>query len=458
MQKRYWFLLILIFLLSFSLRLARIDYPDISGDEAWSWTVAGWSLPEIVGSDAETNPPLYHILLFFQRRLAGDSELALRLPSVWLGLLAMAFMGRLGGAVGKRPLQTITLAMAGIAPFLIYYSQDARMYGAALAGASGSLMAFVLLWQQEKRPLSLWVLYGVTSLTAVYSHYYAFAVLLAQAGFILWTYRRDWLRLRVWVATWVAMAALFLPWILIHLSFLGGKASSRFDEWTLDKLGEIVRRTLVAYGAGVTLSPSESWHGWLMVGLAVVGVIGLWQLGKRRETAVFGSIILMGLLFAWGVNPIMPFFWVRYLLVGMPAFVLLSAAGVWWLATLWRPTAVLSLAVVGFVSVTALQNQFFDVTYFKGGYGRIIADIEQQAQVGDVILLNNPLQGSLNDYYGTDSLPTFVVNRGQLFDAEGVDAHLSTLTQDARRVWVIETGNRAEYDPNQRVRGWLGER
>ncbi|MCP4419771.1 MAG: hypothetical protein GY805_24430 [Chloroflexi bacterium] len=83
-------------------------------------------------------------------------------------------------------------------------------------------------------------------------------VLLTQAVFILWIYRRNWPRLRVWIAAWVTMAALFLPWILIHLSFLGGKASSRFDEWTLDKFVEIMRRTLVAYGAGVTLAPGEN--------------------------------------------------------------------------------------------------------------------------------------------------------------------------------------------------------
>ncbi|MCP4419770.1 MAG: hypothetical protein GY805_24425 [Chloroflexi bacterium] len=53
-----------------------------------------------------------------------------------------------------------------------------------------------------------------------------------------------------------------------------------------------------------------------MVGLALIGGIGLWQLGKRRETAVFVSVIFAGLFFAWDVNPIMPFFWERYLLVG----------------------------------------------------------------------------------------------------------------------------------------------
>ncbi|MFQ5420272.1 MAG: glycosyltransferase family 39 protein [Anaerolineae bacterium] len=179
-QHIYQAILLLIFLLAFALRLYRIDAPSISGDEAWSWTVAGWSLPEIVSSDAETNPPLYHLLLHGQMKLAGDSELALRLPSVWLGLLALAAMARLGQAVDGRRLGTAVLSLAAISPFLVYSAQDARMYGPALLGASGSLAAFVLLWQRDGRPRSLWFWYGVMGLTAVFSHYYAFAVLLAQ--------------------------------------------------------------------------------------------------------------------------------------------------------------------------------------------------------------------------------------------------------------------------------------
>jgi len=464
-MKPRWLLPLLILWLAFALRLAQIDFPDISGDEAWSWTVAGWPLPEIVSSDAETNPPLYHILLFAQMRLAGDSEFALRLPSVWFGLLALAFMGRLGQAVGGWRLGAAVLSLAAISPFLVYYAQDARMYGPALAGAAGSLTAFVLLWQRDNgaRPRSLWLWYGATSLTAVYSHYYAFSVLLAQAACALWVYRRDWprqdwRRLRRWLAAWGVMAVIFLPWLFIHLSFLDRKASSRFEEWTLVKLAEIGRRTLVAYGAGVTLPAADNWHGWLLAGLAVVGAFGLWRLGKRRETAVFSAVILAGLLFAWAVNPIMPFFWERYLLVGAPAFALLAAAGAWWLARQWRWTAALSAAAVGFVSIVSLQNQFYDVAYLKGGYGRLIADIENQSQPGDVILLNNPLQAALYDYYGADSLPAFVVDRGLLLDPADMEAHLSAITEGASRVWVIETGNRASYDPQQKVRAWLSQR
>ncbi len=460
MTKPRWLLLLLILWLAFALRLYRLEIPSISGDEAWSWAVAGWSLPEIVSSDAETNPPLYHILLFVQMRLAGDSEFGLRLPSVWFGLLALAFMGRLGQAVGGWRLCTAVLALAAISPFLLYYAQDARMYGPALAGAAGSLTAFVLLWQRDDReaPRSLWLWYGAMSLTAVYSHYYAFSVLLAQAARVVWAYRRDWPRLRKWLAAWAAMAALFLPWLFIHLSFLDRKASSRFEEWTLAKLAEIARRTLTAYGGGVTLPAADQWLAWLAVGLAAIGAFGLWRMGKRRETAVLSAVILAGLLFAWGVNPIMPFFWERYLLVGMPAFALLSAAGAWQLARRWRWTAALSAAAVGFVSIVSLQNQFYDAAYLKGGYGRVIADIENQAQPGDVILLNNPLQGALYDYYGRDSLPAFVVDRGLLLDPAGMEAHLSAITGGASRVWVIETGNRASYDPEQKVRGWLSQR
>ncbi|MFQ5436001.1 MAG: hypothetical protein ACE5FD_14095, partial [Anaerolineae bacterium] len=287
---------------------------------------------------------------------------------------------------------------------------------------------------------------------------YAFAVLLAQAACILWAYWRDWPRLRRWLAAWGVMAALFLPWLFIHLSFLDRKASSRFDEWTLAKLAEITRRTLAAYGGGVTLPAADQWQGWGVVGVAGWGALGWGRRGKRRETAVLTAVILTGLLFAWGVNPIMPFFWERYLLVGAPAFLLLAAAGADWLARLWRSTAVLSALVVGLVAVTGLQHQFTDPAFAKGGYGRVMAEIDAQAQPGDVLLLNNPLQHALYAYYDTGKLPGHIVDRGLLLHETDMEAHLSALTQGDRRVWVIETGNPASYDPEHKVRAWLSQR
>ncbi len=468
--RRVW-LLLLILMLGFALRVYRLEGHDIWGDEAWSITVAGWPLSEVVSAKAETNPPLYHLLLFLAVRLVGWSPFAVRFLSVWSGTLTIALLYRLGREVVERWAGMGAALIGALSPFLVYYAQEARMYGVALALSTASLLVFVLLYKgqhaAERLSVAWWVLYGISSLAAVYTHYYAFAVLSAEAIFItamaLWSACRTsrftiGRILRPWLATWGTMALLFAPWPFIHVRFLESKAGSRFGEWTLAALVRIARRTLLAYGTGTTMPTGGHWYGWAIAGLAGWGAIWLaWRARKTREAILLSLVIVVGLIFAWAVNPIMPFFWERYLLVCAPAFLLLVAVGVGGLGELWRPAAALALLLVFVASTISLRHYYFDPAYAKGGYGHLMADLSSRAQPDDLILLNNPLQKSLYDYYGPKKMRSVILPRDALMDDEHTDRMLSELTRGYRRVWLVEYGDAREYDPRHRARAWLGQ-
>jgi mannosyltransferase len=462
-RGREWILLLTLLLLAFALRIYHLDSSDISGDEAWSITVAGWPLSEIVSSDAETNPPLYHVLLHAMMRFGGTTPFAIRYLSVLSGFVALAFIYRAGKASGGGGLGLTAVAAGAASPFLIYYAQDARMYGMALLGASGSVATFVMLVQKQQSgkqiPRGLWAAHAITSMIGVYSHYYVFAILVAEGIFVvlLLIRRRLASRLKPWLTTWVVMAATFLPWPLIHVGYLQGKASGRFEEWTAMKLAEIGRRTFVAYGIGITVPPADAWRAWIVGTLALLGLLILLRRPQtRRYGVLFTFVLLIGVAFAWLVNPIMPFFYERYLLVGMPAFLLLLAAGLTGLFRIWKPAALLTALLVLGISAPSVQNQFFDSTYDKGGYGRLMAAIESRAQRGDVMLLNNPLQASLFDYYGAIDVPASVIDRGNVLTDEDANSQMAKLTAGYQRVWLVETGNPITFDPEHRVQRWLG--
>lgn len=460
--RQRWLLIILLLLLAFGLRLFQIEGHDIWGDEAWSITVANWPLPQIVTSDAETNPPLYHILLHLALPLFGQTPLGIRYLSVISGILIAALLYRLGQEIGGRRLALWSGLAAALSPMLVYHAQDARMYGAALVGVSASLLAFVMLVKRQEAgramPRSLWFAYGAASLAGVHSHYYAFAVLLAQAATVtlLAVNRRQWRSLWPWLKAWGGMALLFLPWLLVHASFLGDKASGRFDELTLETLLTISRRTLLAFGGGTTLYPAESGWGWAVVLLALLGLAGLAVWSRCRWTALlFGVTLGGGFLFAWAINPIMPFFWERYLLVTIPAFLLGAAAGLESLYRLWRPAVLAGLFLLIGAAAISLGNYYFDPAFVKGEYGRLMQDLRQRANPDDLILLNNPLQGSLYDYYGPAEMTAQIISRGRLLSDEDAAALMAELTAGYRRVWLVEMGNPAEYDPQRRAQGWL---
>ena len=329
MRSRTLLLLLCLLLLAFGLRVYRLDGQEIWGDEAYSITIASWPFSRTISRNVDTHPPLYYALLWWTIRWAGKSPFAVRFPSAMAGVLVVPLMYRLGRLI-CRETGILAAGLTGVSSFLIYYSQEARMYTLSLAGATGSLLTFWLAFhrqqQQERVPLWLWGAYTLSSLIAIYSHYYAFAVLLAEALFLVgaaWKDRHP-SRMLPWLAVWGMMALCFLPWALEHQRFLGGKTSARFAEWNFAKFGEITARTLLAYGVGKTLPVAVQRWGWGVVGIALLGLGRMAAWGHRRIAIFLAMVLLVGLLFAWGMNPVMPFFEERYLLVCAPSFLLVN--------------------------------------------------------------------------------------------------------------------------------------
>lgn len=457
-RKLEMLLLICVFL-AFFLRLYRLDGHEIWGDEAYSITIAGWPFARAVSGNVDTHPPLYYALLWVTVRAIGRSPLAVRFPSMLAGFVIVPLMYRLGRAV-DRGIGLIAAILTAVSPFQIYYSQEARMYALSLAGATGSIITFWTLWQRQRnsQPISpgLWGLYVFASLVAIYSHYYAFAVLLAEAVFLLVmaAKSRKPSYLAPWLVLWLGMALCFLPWILEHHRFLQGKASARFSEWSLAKFGEIATRTLLACAVGKTLPPEIRPWGWGIVGIGIVGMINM-AVRKQGQMLLFLSLVLLtALVFAWAVNPLMPFFEERYLLICTPPFLLLVAAGLSGKKSryLWSSFGMLIILSLSGIS---LWHYHFDPTFRKGEYGSLMAEIANQRRGGDLLLLNNPLQASLFEYYHPEEIPYRFIPPGVLLTEEETERFFSETITGYRRVWLVDFGNPQEYDPLHRARAWL---
>lgn len=147
--------LILVLLLTLVLRLISLNQSLWLDEGIQWWAVTTFPLKHLVTEyiKGDFNPPLFHIMLYFWVKLFGDSEIALRFPSVLFGLGTVYFTYKLGGL--KTALLTAT------APLLIYYSQEARMYSLAAFTATATLYFFI---KKSK-------LYILTAILMLYSHY-----------------------------------------------------------------------------------------------------------------------------------------------------------------------------------------------------------------------------------------------------------------------------------------------
>jgi uncharacterized membrane protein len=456
--------ILFIILLAFGLRLYAIDRQDIWGDEAFSIWLSSQPLPDVIAGGADTHPPLYPFFLYLWLRLAGSSPLVVRLLSAFIGTLTIPVIYVLGWRVFGRLAGGLASLLAAVSPALIYYSQETRMYGLVtlLAAASVYWAARTLPEGQHfegvSRPSRPYVAYILVTLAATYTHYYAFFVILAENVVIILALLRGrrWPHLVRWLVAQGTMALLYIPWIIVQSGFLSGKASTRFEEWDLESALHIARETLGVFGIGLATPPTLAWAVVLLFLLAIL--VGLLELVRRRqpESWLVAAYFLLPLILAWVVNPVMPFFYARYLLLIAPAFYLLAAWGMVAIGRLWRPLGAVGAGILILGSVYGLHDYYTNDANVKGRYGQMMAYVEANAQPGDALILANQLQRPTFEYYRPKGLEAYFFPRYEYpLEDDRTARDLEEIASRHPRLWLVRFGNPAEYDPNGSLTRWL---
>lgn len=447
----------LLILVAFAIRLYRLSGQDIWGDEAFSIYLSQQPLPYVVAGGADTHPPLYPFLLFIWLQLAGPSAFATRALSALIGVLAIPLIFVLAQRMTSRPrVPWLAAILATISPLLVYYSQETRMYElvAIMSLASVCLLPSLANSQNKWRNSTM---YFIATLLALYTHYSAFFVLAAENIFALIHWRKDRSTLLRWIGLQVLLVVAYIPWIVVQTSFLRGKASARFDEWSWQGIEMIFGKTFLSFTIGLTVdAPLAQVATALFLAFAVLGLYAMWKKPVR-----FGSLapiyFLVPVAVAFVVNPIMPFFFERYVLVAIPGFVLLVAFGLDYIAQRDRRAAIGIIGVVFLLNGFALYNYYFDDAYAKGKYGQMMAYVSQNAQPGDTLILNNPLQKPLYQYYTPRNVPAIFLPDGDVSLEDPITRQqLDTLAKKSTRLWLVMFGNPAEYDPTGYLERWLG--
>ncbi len=454
---------LLVVLLAFGLRLYAIDRQDIWGDEAFSIWLSRQPLPEVVAGGADTHPPLYPFLLYVWLRLAGSSPLAVRFLSACIGTLTVPTVYVLGRRFFGRMTGGLAALLAAVSPVLVYYSQETRMYGLVtlLSALSVYWATRAALLGHGERSVRRYLPYLLATLAAVYTHYYAFFVLLAQNLVIVPTLirRRQRSALGGWLASQGAVAVAYLPWILVQSSFLGGKASARFEEWALSAALRIAGETFTAFGAGLAVHADTGWlitaPFLLAAGAGLLALPRLKQSQARSGGWLVAAYFFLPLLLAWVVNPIMPFYYARYLLLIAPAFYLLVAWGTVAWGRVWRPLSAAAILLLA-GSLYGLHGTYTDDAYLKGRYGQMMAYIQAHAQPGDGLILANPLQRPIFEYYRPEGLEAYLLPNPEVpLEDPRTARDLEAIASHHPRLWLVRFGNPAEYDPDGYLSRWL---
>ena len=451
--------LCVILLLAASLRFYRLDAQSFWNDEGNAIRAAQRSIPLVIAAArGDIHPPGYYLLLHFWRIPTGDSEFAVRALSVYIGLLTVAFTGRLGRRMLGAGVGVGAAFLAAISPLAVYYSQEARMYGllGLLAVASTDL-----LWSLLRRPRpATALLYALVAAAGLYTHYSFPFVLVAHnlLFFGRWITtvggQPQGLPLRWWVALQALAVFLYLPWLPTALRALGWPSAGRGYP-----LGVALLDVFRSLTVGITLEVEQARP--VLMGAAVLLALGLWPRPKTAlaiVTLAFWMLVPLVLIFAFDLyKPA----YLKFLLTVLPSFHILLAAGIHNLVRPFRlPRPLPSLALLSFYVFTfyalapSLRNLYFNPAYARDDYRGIAADIAALGRPGDGVILNAPNQWEVFTYYYQGDLPLYPAPYHPT--PEQVVDWLSPILSSHRRLFVLYWGD-WEVDPDRRMENLLAD-
>jgi hypothetical protein len=344
-------LLLLILLLGWGLRLWRLDYQELRGDEVFGYFFSLRPFDDMVQATVdlqEPHPVASYVVQQEWLGWAGHSEFALRFSSVWFGLLAVVLLWRLAQAL-TLPTTTALLAtlLLAISPYTIWHSQDARMYSMSLALTTASTWLMIGWLQRQRRSWA--IAYTVVSWLALHTHYFSVFVLVAQNLFVVTRLflipvvktlvfsqeeerLKSLLRLSArftlinWLTLQATIAFFYGPWLLR----VQGTLTNYHGNGDSPGMGDMVRRAGSVFLVGESV-PAEQQLWWALLAGALLiwgGVCWVRAGANGQRTLLLLSFYLgVPLLATWWSAMQRPIFNERYLVAAAPPFYLLLAVG-----------------------------------------------------------------------------------------------------------------------------------
>jgi mannosyltransferase len=327
--RKHRIVLFAVLSLAALLRFHDLGEESLWVDELYSLSfVSAENVSQVVALTAaeDYHPPGYHLILYYWRALAGESEVALRFPSAVAGVLAVLAIYLLGRRLYSEREGIAAALFMTVLRWPVFYSQEARSYSLVLLFSSLSAYFWwgCLKGLRNSGRLPIWeaVGYAASALALSYLHYFGLYLVGLQAVALLLLAPRAVLRS---LLLYAPVAVAYLPWAPAMLWQLGGGAREAWlgpptFDYALWFLRDIFNYSAVPAITAYTV-------------LALGAALAVYDLRGRKPS--LDALLADGLLVVWFVVPpaliyvfslvATPLFFPRYLVICLPAAYLLLA-------------------------------------------------------------------------------------------------------------------------------------
>jgi len=330
-----------------------LNRPGLWTDELATWGMATtpWSefWPVLRYVDAVLAP--YYVFMHVWVSVFGDSDLALRLPSLLAMVASAALIGGLGARLAGPTAGTLAGLVFAVLPSTSRYAAEVRPYG--LTVLVGCVATWLLVRAWDRPTFVRWAGYGLAVAVLGSLHIVAVLLVAAHAWLVGAWKRRLWWRFALAAGVGVA--------VVTPLLLYGSR-----------------QRHQVAYISPVgfysAIPYAQVVFGGVALALLVV-LLGLFGLPLRFPSAVFTAWAVVPPLALIVVSTVLPMFLPRYLVYTTPGWCLLAGVALARLRLQWSVPLLLVIAGLGVPSHLVMRTE--------GGH-------EHQAtrQIADVLTAN----------------------------------------------------------------------
>jgi len=432
----------------FALYVCTLGKQSLWFDEGLSVNFSARPLADLLDTliHQDIHPPLYYLLLHFWMPLAGNSALAVRLPSAFAAVLlvplSLAIVRETWGAGNDRTTHwaiagTAAAALIGASPFIAFYAQETRMYSMVAALTLATTWAFLRALRTPAR--RWWMLFSTLLAASLYTQYMAAFVIPAFWLYVLFLERSSLWRTVLYTAI---AGILCLPWA--HPGYLQlGRLIRVPDYW----VGTRITPALFLRAMADSLLPSSAGRlAVLAAGLAILLIAhflvrtGFALSARARRGVLLFLTFLIPLVLTYAMVALAPKFATRYAIVAVAPLYICGALGLYALLGKRSPLTRALFALFVIVAVGASLRS--TVAVVTGRQDRrddtraLAAYLTENAQDEDALLLVENAPYALQYYY-QGSAPWHGLHVGQAF--QGAARLLNTVLETRpRRVWLVQ--------------------
>jgi mannosyltransferase len=422
--------------------ISRVWLADMSIrlDESQSLWQTSHSLAGTIHTVAlDVHVPLYHVLLHTTMFYFGDSLTVARTISLIFFVLSIPVFYLLARNILSYKWSLFAVVLFAISPFMNWYANEARMYTMLVFFSLLNQYFFLRLLKGK----SGWLGYALSAVFGIYTHYFFWFELVAQALFYL-GFRKSFPKhsFKKFVAVAMSLLIAIAPW-LYYVQSLGSASNTRPMLPVPSSVDFFNVYSQFMFGFQTNAVNTIILSCWPIIMLISLLAIRR-HLSLPKEVVYIATLAFVPIVIAFAVSLVVrPFFLSRYMIAGVASLIILTL----WAISQYRGNiarVVASLVLIA-TSLSITQQTINSMTPVKENYRDAAEYINQKATPQDLVVLSSPFTVYPFEYYydGVASIKTLPswdrTSSGAIpaFDANTLSEQVDAYNQNHRYIYLL---------------------